>query len=59
MSDQIPTEIAAEVERQHALIMRGTAYGDEGTRRVMDRELRQRLTESLIEQPTAARLPRR
>ena len=49
MSDQIPTEIAAEVERQHALIMRGTAYGDEGTRRVMDRELRQRLTESLLE----------
>ena len=49
MSDQIPTEIAAEVERQHALIMRGTAYGDEGTRRVMDRELRQRLTESLME----------
>ena len=49
MSDQVPTEIADEVERQHALIMRGTAYGDEGTRRVMDRELRQRLTESLIE----------
>ena len=49
MSDQIPPEIAAEVERQHALIMRGTAYGDEGTRRVMDRELRVRLTESLVE----------
>ncbi|MDE2966164.1 MAG: tyrosine--tRNA ligase [Chloroflexota bacterium] len=49
MSQQVPTEIAAEVERQHALIMRGTAYGDEGTRRVMDRELRARLTESLIE----------
>ena len=49
MSEHIPSEIAAEVERQHALIMRGTAYGDEGTRRVMDRELRARLTESLIE----------
>ncbi len=49
MSDQIPPEIAAEVERQHALIMRGTSYGDEGTRRVMDRELRVRLTESLVE----------
>ena len=49
MSTPVPAEIAAEVERQHALIMRGTAYGDEGTRRAMDRELRQRLTESLIE----------
>ncbi len=49
MSDQVPPEIAAEVERQHTLIMRGTAYGDEGTRSVMDRELRVRLTESLIE----------
>ena len=48
MSEQVPQEIAAEVERQHALIMRGTAYGDEGTRRVMDRELRLRLTESLM-----------
>ena len=49
MSQEVPAEIAAEVERQHALIMRGTAYGDEGTRRTMDRELRARLTESLIE----------
>ncbi|MCY3567844.1 MAG: tyrosine--tRNA ligase [Chloroflexi bacterium] len=49
MTQQVPTEIAAEVERQHALIMRGTAYGDEGTRRTMDRELRARLTESLME----------
>ncbi|MCY3570557.1 MAG: tyrosine--tRNA ligase [Chloroflexi bacterium] len=49
MSDGVPADVAAEVERQHALIMRGTAYGDEGTRRVMDRELRSRLTESLIE----------
>ena len=49
MSDQVPPEIAEEVERQHALIMRGTAYGDEATRAAMDRELRQRLTESLVE----------
>ncbi|MXX47622.1 MAG: tyrosine--tRNA ligase [Chloroflexi bacterium] len=49
MSDGVPADVAAEVERQHALIMRGTAYGDEGTRRVMDRELRARLAESLIE----------
>jgi len=49
MSDGVPADVAAEVERQHALIMRGTAYGDEGTRRVMDRELRACLTESLIE----------
>ena len=49
MSDGVPADVAAEVERQHALIMRGTAYGDEGTRRVMDRELRARLTESLLE----------
>ena len=49
MSDGVPADVAAEVERQHALIMRGTAYGDEGTRRVMDRELRARLTESLME----------
>ncbi len=49
MNQQIPPDIAAEVERQHALIMRGTTYGDEGTRRVMDRELRERLTESLLE----------
>ena len=48
MSQQASTEIAAEVERQHALIMRGTAYGDEGTRRAMDRELRERLTEALL-----------
>ncbi len=49
MNQQIPPEVAAEVERQHALIMRGTTYGDEGTRRTMDRELRMRLTESLLE----------
>lgn len=49
MSDQPSPELLAEVERQHTLIMRGTAYGDEGTRRAMERELRVRLTESLIE----------
>lgn len=49
MSDGVPADVAAEVERQHALIMRGTAYGDEATRAAMDRELRLRLTESLIE----------
>ena len=49
MTDQPSPELLAEVERQHALIMRGTAYGDEGTRRAMARELRARLTESLIE----------
>ena len=49
MTQETPSDIAAEVERQHALIMRGTAYGDDGTRSAMDRELRQRLTESLLE----------
>jgi len=49
MSDGVPTDVAAEVERQHALIMRGTAYGDDATRDAMGRELRQRLTESLLE----------
>ena len=47
-AEQVPPEIAAEVERQHALIMRGTAYGDDATRRTMESELRERLTESLI-----------
>ena len=47
MSEQVSVEIAAEVERQHALIMRGTEYGDAGTARVMSDELRTRLTESL------------
>ncbi len=49
MSRQVSASIAAEVERQHALIMRGVAYGDEGTRRAMDRELRERLIESLLD----------
>ena len=37
----------AEAERQHALIMRGTAYGDAGTRRVMSGELMRRLIDSI------------
>ncbi len=49
MSEHVSPAIAAEVERQHALIMRGTAYGDDATRAAMDRELRLRLTESLME----------
>ena len=49
MNNKITPEFIDEVERQHALIMRGTAYGDDGTRRVMERELRARLTESLLE----------
>lgn len=40
-------ELAAEMERQHRLIMRGTRYGDERTRETMARELRQRLHDSL------------
>ena len=37
-----------EVERQHALIMRGTLFGDTATRTTMERELRVRLGESLV-----------
>ena len=48
MSEQpVPRQVVVEAERQHRLIMRGTAYGDEGTRRVMSRELMQRLTSSI------------
>ncbi len=47
-AEHVPPEIAAEVERQHALIMRGTSFGDDATRRTMDAELRERLTESLL-----------
>ena len=39
--------VIAEAERQHALIMRGTAYGDAGTRRVMSKELMERLIGSI------------
>ena len=49
MREEVPAELEAEVERQHALIMRGTAYGDEATRAAMDRELRVRLTDSLVQ----------
>ena len=49
MSEHVSPAIRAEVERQHALIMRGTAYGDDATRAAMDSELRLRLTESLME----------
>ena len=47
MSEQTNPELLAEAERQHALIMRGTAYGDEQTRATMERELRERLIDSL------------
>jgi tyrosyl-tRNA synthetase len=40
-------EVAAEVERQHAAIMRGTLYGDASTRRTMEAELRDRLAEAI------------
>ena len=39
----------AEVERQHALIMRGARFGDAETRATMERELRERLAESLCD----------
>lgn len=49
MTERQPIDpaVAAEADRQHRLIMRGTAYGDESTRRVMSDELRQRLIESI------------
>ena len=40
-------EVAAEVERQHAAIMRGTLFGDVPTRRTMEAELRERLADSI------------
>ena len=50
MSEQpVPRQVVVEAERQHRLIMRGTAYGDEGTRRAMSRELMQRLTGSIAD----------
>ena len=42
--------LQAEVERQHALIMRGTAFGDAETRVTMERELRERLAVSIREE---------
>ena len=49
MTERQPIDpaVAAEADRQHRLIMRGTAYGDESTRRVMADELRQRLINSI------------
>ena len=50
MTDGLPPLSAAqraEVERQHALIMRGARFGDAETRATMERELRERLAESL------------
>ena len=44
------TALEAEVARQHALIMRGTAFGDVETRATMERELRERLAISIREQ---------
>jgi len=44
---EAPPEVAAEVERQVSEILRGAAFGDEPTRRTMERELRERLTQSL------------
>ncbi len=49
MTERQPIDpaVAAEADRQHRLIMRGTAYGDDQTRRVMSDELRQRLINSI------------
>ena len=46
-ADQADSALAAEAERQHRLIMRGTRYGDQRTRETMSRELRRRLIDSL------------
>ena len=50
MSAADDTALEAEVARQHALIMRGTAFGDVETRATMERELRERLAISIREQ---------
>lgn len=49
MTERPPADpaVAAEAERQHQLIMRGAAYGDDNTRATMSRELRQRLIDSI------------
>ena len=48
---ETPTpEVAAEVERQAAAILRGTQYGDENTRATMERELRAKLSEAVRDQ---------
>ena len=46
-ADALTEAQRAEVERQQALIMRGTLFGDEQTRATMERELRERLGQSL------------
>lgn len=45
-----PSARRDEIERQCAAIMRGTAFGDETTRRTMEQDLRARLAESLRDQ---------
>ena len=50
MSGEGSPALQAEVERQHALIMRGTAFGDPETRVTMERELRERLAVSIREE---------
>ena len=47
--DQKPLsdKLLTEVERQHTEIMRGTTFGDVSTRRVMEKELRNRLVSSI------------
>ena len=37
--------MSAAIEQQFAAIMRGAEFGDEATRRTMERELRERLAE--------------
>ena len=49
-TSNLPPDVAQEVERQHALIMRGARFGDTETRRTMERELRERLAQSVQEQ---------
>ena len=50
MSGEGSPALQAEVERQHALIMRGTAFGDAETRVTMERELSERLAVSIREE---------
>ena len=47
MTADLSPEIALEVERQRALIMRDTLFGDAQTRATMERELEGRLAESI------------
>ena len=50
MSSGGDTALEAQVQRQHALIMRGTAFGDAETRATMEHELRERLAASIQEE---------